>query len=263
MKPIYRRGLGLLLILGCAAVWIVTSSMSVRSRRTRTCQGKGSLDVIVADSLERRFVNKEDVAGWMEKEYGVFAGLPLDSVDLPRIERLVEAHSVVRSCQAWLTDDGILHVQLSQRQPVVRFQDGKNAFYADKSGFVFPMQDKGNARVPVVDGELPFHLPQGYKGCPEDPAHLRWLLQIIGLTEQMKGTIWEKDISGIRVDGKQDLVLIPREGRERFLFGPPVRVEEKFALMEAYYRSVAPSKEAGYYALVDLRYRGQLVCRKK
>ena len=74
MKPIYRRGLGLLLILGCAAVWIVTSSMSVRSRRTRTCQGKGSLDVIVADSLERRFVNKEDVAGWMEKEYGSVNG---------------------------------------------------------------------------------------------------------------------------------------------------------------------------------------------
>ena len=263
MKPILRRGLGLLVFLLFAAIWLISAGMSDRQRRTRTCQGKGTLDVVVTDSLERQFVSRADVEKWLEEEYRAYAGMPLDSVDLGRIEQIVGAHSAVRDAQAWLTDDGILHVQLSQRQPVVRFQDGKNAFYADKSGFVFPMQDKGNARVPVVDGELPFHLPQGYKGCPEDPAHLRWLLQIIGLTEQMKGTIWEKDISGIRVDGKQDLVLIPREGRERFLFGPPVRVEEKFALMEAYYRSVAPSKEAGYYALVDLRYRGQLVCRKK
>ena len=100
--------------------------MSVRTRRARTCQGKGTLDVLVADSLERRFVGKEDVAAWLEKEYKAYAGLPLDSVDLGRIERLVEAHSVVRSCEAWLTDDGILHVELSQRQPVVRFECGDN-----------------------------------------------------------------------------------------------------------------------------------------
>ena len=59
-----------------------------------------------------------------------------------------------------------------------------------------------------------------------------------------------------------DLVLIPREGRERFLFGAPTRVPEKFRLMAAYYESVAPAKEPGWYSLVDVRHRKQLVCRK-
>lgn len=263
MKPIFRRGLGLLVIVFFAAVWLLTAGMSARQRRALTCQGKGTLDVVVTDSLERRFVGRSDVEKWLEEEYRAYAGMPLDSVDLSRIEQIVGAHSAVRDAQAWLTDDGILHVQLSQRQPVVRFDDGKDSYYADESGFIFPIPDQGKAPVPVVDGELPFKFPKGFKGLPEDPAQIRWLLRIIALTEEMKGTIWEKNISGIRVDGKENLVLIPREGRERFLFGPPVRVEEKFALMEAYYQSVAPSKEAGYYGVVDLRYRGQLVCRKK
>ena len=131
MKPFFRKALGVLLVVNCAAVWVVTSSMSVRDLRQRTCQGKGSLDVTIADSLERQFVAKADVARWLEKEYRAYAGLPLDSVDLAGIEKLVQAHSVVRDCQAWLTDDGVLHVELNQRQPVVRFDDGTNGYYAD------------------------------------------------------------------------------------------------------------------------------------
>ena len=32
--------------------------------------------------------------------------------------------------------------------------------------------------------------------------------------------------------------------------------------MKEYYEVIAPSKEVGYYSSVDLRYEGQIVCRK-
>ena len=54
MKPIARKGLGLLLVVTCFLVWMLTSSMSRKVLRGRTCQGKGTLDVLVVDSLERR-----------------------------------------------------------------------------------------------------------------------------------------------------------------------------------------------------------------
>ena len=151
MKPFFRKALGLALVAACTAVWIVTTGMSARNLRARTCQGKGSLDVTIADSLERQFVRRADVAKWLEKEYRAYAGLPLDSVNLDQIEKLVRAHSVVRDAEAWLTDDGILHVMLNQRQPVVRFDDGSNGYYADATGFVFPLQSQGSADVPVVN----------------------------------------------------------------------------------------------------------------
>ncbi len=262
MKPIFRRGLGLLTILACAAVWTLSSSMATRARRSITCQGKGTLDVNVTDSLERRFVAREDIENWLEKEYRAYAGLPLDSVDLNRIEEIVAGHSAVRECQAWLTDDGILHISLSQRQPIVRFQDGTNGYYADAEGFLFPLQARGSVQVPVVDGKLPLKVPRGFKGAPSDEGQKQWLDMIIGLVNYMGRSGWDGRISQISVDGRGDLVLIPRVGKERFLFGPPTRIEEKFRLMENYYRSVAPAHDKDYYSRVDLRFRGQIVCKK-
>lgn len=260
MKPFFRKALGLLLVAGCTAVWIITSGMSVRERRTRTCQGKGSLDVTIADSLERQFVAKADVAQWLEKEYRAYAGLPLDSVDLDRIEKLVCAHSVVRDAQAWITDDGVLHVELNQRQPVVRFDDGTNGYYADATGFVFPLQSRGSADVPVVNGCIPMKIPRGFKGTPADASEKAWLDKMIGMVNTIHGTVWEHNIVKITVNHKGDLVITPRRGAEHFIFGEPVRVQEKLHLMKAYYESVAPAVP-GYHT-VDLRYRGQLVCRK-
>ena len=170
MMPIVRRGLGLLLIVCCGLLWIFSVSLSRQQRRARTCQGKGRLEVIVQDSLERRFVTREDIESWLDGEYRAYAGLPLDSVDLDRIEKIVCGHSAVRDCESWLTDDGILHVSLSQRQPVVRFQDGQNGYYADADGFLFPLQSRGSVHVPVVDGALPLSVPRGFKGTVTDPA---------------------------------------------------------------------------------------------
>ena len=230
MKPIARRGLGLLLVACCFLTWMLTSSMSRKELRGRTCQGKGTLDVLVTDSLERRFVTREDIEHWLETEYRAYAGLPLDSVNLDRIENIICAHSAVRDCEAWLTDDGILHVALSQRQPVMRIQDGQNGYYSDAEGFLFPLQARGSV--------------------------------MLGMVNTIHGSIWEENISQITVNKDGDLVLIPREGKERFLFGAPTRVQDKLELMAAYYESVAPSKEPGWYTLVDVRHRRQLVCRR-
>jgi cell division protein FtsQ len=78
----------------------------------------------------------------------------------------------------------------------------------------------------------------------------------------MKGTPWENNIEKITVAEDGNLVIKPVQGKEQFIFGPPVRIAEKFSLMDRYYTTVAPSKEAGFYSTVDIRYKGQLVCRK-
>lgn len=248
MKPVARRGLGLLVILCCLAVWILTSGMGARQRRGRTCQGKGTLAVTVLDSLDRAFIGREDIEQWLDKEYRAYAGLPLDSVDLTRIEEIILGHSAVKECQAWLTDDGILHVELRQRKPVLRLEDGAGGSYADESGFLFPLQARGSVDVPVVEAKL--------------PVGQEWLQQVVALVLSMEGTVWQQDIRRMKADSHGNLTLVPAQGRERFVFGQPVRVEEKLALMQRYYDSVAPAHEAGYYGTVDVRYRGQLICRK-
>ena len=259
MKPLYRKSLGALVLVAGCAIWLISSSLWVRSRRMRTCTGKETLDVRVLDSAERRFVATEDVASWLEKEYRAYAGMQLDSVDLARIETIILSHSAVRDCQAWLTDDGSLHVALNQRQPVIRFQDGQKGYYADASGFLFPLQERFPVRVPVVDGDIPLTLTPGFKGFPQSDEELEWLLRMIALATQMKG-FWNGKISQINVAPDGELMLIPRGGDECFRFGSPTGIDEKFERLRLYYEYIAPSRESAYKN-VDLRFDGQIVCR--
>ena len=236
------------------AVWVISSGMATSRRRGKTCQG---IKVEIADSLERRFVAKEDVKEWMQ-DYGVYIGLPLDSVRLDRIETIMDSRSAVRKSQAWLTEDGYIHIALTQREPIVRFQDGNNGYYADASGFIFPLQSRFTVRVPIVDGALPLKVERGYKG---DRCDDEWLMKMIGMVNYMKGSVWEGIISQISVNTDGDLVLIPREGKERFLFGSPDRAADKFRLVRRYYESIRPNNAEGKYSLVDVRQERQIVCR--
>ena len=86
--------MGLLTILICLAVWMFTTRMADRQRRTRTCQS--GIQVTVLDSAQRNFVGKEDIEKWLDEDYHAYVGLPLDSVNLDRIEQLVRSRSAVR-----------------------------------------------------------------------------------------------------------------------------------------------------------------------
>lgn len=260
MKPIVRRGLGLLLIIAMGAIMLTSSRLSRGMRRDVTCQS--GIRLTVRDSAERQFVSLYDVERWMDREYHAYVGLPLDSLDLGRIESIIGSKSAVRDCQAWITDDGIIHVTISQREPVVRFQDSHNGYYADESGFIFPLHSSCSVMVPIVDGNLPLNLPRGFKGMVEDEDGRLWLSRILAMTDLMRGSVWGNNISQIHVQPDGDLILYPATGRETILFGPPVRIAEKFSLLEKYYRNILPEKGEGYYSKVDLRYRGQIICKR-
>ena len=78
-----------------------------------------------------------------------------------------------------------------------------------------------------------------------------------------KSKTWKDKIVQISVDAKKDLILIPREGNEMFLFGQPTDIEDKFRKMEKYYTHIIPAKGEGHYRTVDLKYKGQIVCKEK
>ena len=61
-----------------------------------------------ADSL--RFVSEQDIRDYLDKRYGPYIGERMDSVQLARIEDMLESRSAVMRAEAWTTDDGVLHV---------------------------------------------------------------------------------------------------------------------------------------------------------
>lgn len=252
----------ILLATGAAviAVCICCSFMAGRQlRSTYTCQG---LEVTIKDSLENSFVSTADVKAYLDREYGIYKGIPLDSLDMVRIESIVDGRSAVKKSQAYVTRDGILHIDVTQRKPVVRFQKAGGGFYADKEGYIFPLQKSYASHVQIIDGNIPLAANSGYKGELQNDREKKWFKDMMELINFMEDSrTWKDKIVQIHVNGNRDLILIPREGNEHINFGQPDNIEEKFAKLEKYYTSIIPAQGSGRYTKVDLRYRGQIVCR--
>lgn len=242
--------LGLLLAAVC---------FSVKEKRSGiVCTG---LDVIFADSL--KFVTAEDIENFLDRQYGSYVGQKIDSVGLYRIERLLEAKSAVMESEAWTTDDGQLHISITQRAPAIRFQQGNLGFYADETGFIFPTHKSFTAPVPCIKGSIPVTITPGFKGELESEKEKQWVLDVLALTRYMaKSKSLSGRITEMSVNAAGDIVMTPTYGNEVIVFGSPKDASEKFARLEKYYSHILPEKGEGYYKSVNVKYNGQIICRK-
>jgi cell division protein FtsQ len=242
-----------------AACLIVAYMSGVSCRAPLKCTG---LNVVIADSSMNRFVSKADVKKFLDKEYGEYVGMLLDSIDLAKVEKIIDGRSAVNKSEAYTTRDGMLNVKVTQRTPVVRFQKSDGGFYADAEGFLFPLQSSYASRVQVIDGDIPLKANSGYKGEITDEKERAWLEKVIDLVNYMENSrTWKDKIVQITVCDGGELIMVPREGTERFHFGQPDEIQEKFRKMEKYYTAVVPAKGEKEYSVVNLEYDGQIVCR--
>lgn len=218
--------------------------------------------IIVTDSTQNRFISPQKIKSDLRKEYGKITGIPIDSLDLEKIEGIIDGKSAVLKSQAYTTKDSTLTIEISQRKPVVRFQKGTTGFYADKEGYIFPLQSSFTSHVQVVDGHIPISFRDGQKGQIKDPAEKEWFLKTVALVNFIEGDKqWKKLIVQIHVNEKGDIILIPREGKEKFIIGKPEDIENKFEKLKKYYTAIIPDAGRDAYKVIDLRYKGRIICK--
>ena len=245
---------------GIIAFCIVCSFVAGNRLRSECICEK--LEVRVLDSLHNQFVTAADIKTVLDKTYGTYIGVKADSLDLVKIEDIVDRRSAVQKSQAYVTIDGTLHIDITQRRPIVRFQKKDGGFYADKDGYIFPLQSSFASHVQIIDGHIPLAANSGYKGEVSDPKEAAWLNKVISLVNYIEGRDDLRNmIVQIHVSESGNLIMIPREGKERFIFGQPDNFDAKFNRMEKYYTAVIPEKGSDKYKEVDLRYKGQIICR--
>ena len=248
-------------LCGCMIIGCMVWAFAVGTRLKTDYECK-RLEVCIKDSLDNHFVSRADVKTFLDKGYGKYLGESLYSIDLVRIENIVDGRSAVKKSQAYVTKDGTLHVDLVQRKPIVRFQKAEGGFYADAEGFIFPLQKSFASHVQVIDGHIPLAANSGYKGAIRDRQEMEWFRSMMDLINYMEGSRkWKNKIVQIHVTSCGDLVLVPREGNVKIIFGKPSEMEDKFSKLEKYYTAIIPEKGKDRYKEVDLRFKGQIVCR--
>lgn len=255
MKSIVRKILLWTLLAVLLAGLFALCKLSGARRQALTCH---SLRVEFADSC--RFVTESDVKNRLDQLYGAYIGQRIDSVDLCKIEKILNETSAVKGTEAYMTDDGVLNITITQRRPAILFQRDSYGFYADDRGYIFPMLGNQKYDVPVVSGAIPINCPVGYKGRPAPGKQEKWMNDILAMTSYMKKHYaLDKRIAEMKVQPDGNLVLKAKNGRETFIFGSPDGYAEKFEKMNIYEKSIKDTLKS--YKSVNLMYKKQIVCK--
>ena len=147
----YLRSALLGLMWAAVAAYVVWAGAS--ARRVRMAKRVGGLEIEVVDSSSQgHLVSAAMVRGWISQSGIETIGTAVDAVDLTGIERLIARNGFVDEVAAYVSYDGVLHVAISQRKPLLRLlTDGLNA-YVTPEGYVFAAPRASSLYVPVVTG---------------------------------------------------------------------------------------------------------------
>ena len=200
MKLCRRHLLSLTALAALLVAMIATTSLAAVDRRLRTCES-----VRVTFAGEPRFLSEEEVKDVLDRRCAPYIGQRLDSLQLFKIESILNKQSCILKSEVWTTDDGCLNVRITEREPIARFQNGADGFYVDRNGMYFPLKDSFCANVPVIDGNAPVG--------SDDKTRREWMQDALSMLAYMDGG-WADRIVQMHVDGNGDLILIPREGNE-------------------------------------------------
>lgn len=160
--------IGLTLLLWALVAGFVIY-FSHRAEVHRAATTVRSLEIVVEDSVRNEsLVTGELVRSWIARGKIATVGVPLDQVDLAGIERVVRQKGFVDRVSAYVSYDGVLRVEVTQRRPALRLRvDGYDS-YVTADGFVFPAPALTAVYVPVVTGGYKPPVPAQYVGYAEE-----------------------------------------------------------------------------------------------
>ena len=159
----YLRYALLTLLWGAVAAYVVYAGTA--AGRLRAGKKVGRVEIEVVDSSSMGYL----VSGRMVREWIAHSGIKtngtaVDAVELAAIEALIAKNGFVERVDAYVTYGGVLHIDISQRRPLLRLlTDGVDS-YVTPEGYVFAAPRASSLYVPVVTGAYRPPFPASFVG---------------------------------------------------------------------------------------------------
>ncbi|HEY4285706.1 MAG TPA: hypothetical protein VGN00_01290 [Puia sp.] len=229
---------------------------AVRYRNNNTCKG---YRIEVAGGASTLFIDKKGITDLLNSAgAGHGQGRPIQSFDLRRLESALEKNVWIKKAQLFFDNNGILRVNVREREPAARiFTSDGNSFYIDSTGVQLPLQDKVQARLPVFTGyPAPKIRLQG-----RDSALTAGMLELSNFIGQ--DSFWSAQVAQVDIMANKTFELEPEIGRHRVSFGDGSDIRQKFHRLFIFYKEVLSRTGFDKYSRIDVSYAGQVIGIKK
>lgn len=240
--------------LVCLAGMVVLMSFINQKKQEVKCT-KVEILIPGADN----FIEREEIDAILKEEQGQLVGRNLQGINIHEIEKSLKANPYIAFAKVYADMDGVMHVEIKQRQPVLRILNaGGQDFYIDSDGLKMPMSPNFTANVLVATGNI----LEGFGGRIDTlMTPLATDLYKAALYLK-KDTLWDAQIEQLYVNDKNDIELIPRVGNQRIILGNADGLETKMTNLLAFYKQAMPLVGWNAYKTINLKYINQIVCEK-
>lgn len=223
------------------------------------------IEITISDSAKYHFVTPAGIFNIAQNEKRSLLGNELGKIEIEAIEKDISRIRELESTEVYNTIDGVLHIEADQRDPVVRLitQYG-NSYYIDKQGVIVPHSKMFTPRVAIVSGYLNIpteNLSRGEINTLDEGSMVKKVISFVNFINEDK--FWSGQIEQIWVNQSGELEIVPRVGNHIIKFGPPDNFEEKLLYLETFYLKTLPEMGWNSYKEINLRYEGQIVCKRR
>lgn len=224
------------------------------------------IKIIISDSSDCRFVTKREILNVINAAGGKITGTPVGQIRTDEIEKNILRLRELEKADVYISIDGILRVNVEQRDPVMRVMPKNGGdYYIDKYGVVIRRRNLYGPRLHIVGGNIIItrQMSDG-KSVLDSGIKNTILKDIYFLVDYIRNdSFWSAQIDQIFVDDYDEIDLIPRVGNHIIHLGPADNFVEKFRNLRVFYDKVLPEAGWNKYSGINLAFSDQIVCKRR
>lgn len=251
-------------LIGIVSLWIIGLSATVVSLAFTEVRQQSVLckkiEININREDENYFINKQDVLKILFSPGDSLIGTPIHRIPVSLLERLLKLNKYVDDADVYIDIKGKLQVNIVQRKPMLRIMNEvQQSFYIDEKGGKMPLSTLYSANVLIANGSIT-ELYNGINDSISTPL-VRSLFYLSNVIRADK--FWKAQIEQIYIEPNQDIILIPRLGDHKIIFGDTSNANEKLENLLVFYQKALPKVGWQTYHTINVKFKGQLVCSRR
>ncbi len=263
MKRIVHTVLWLALIAWFAVIMGFVSKSKTDVLCTR-------LDIDISDSAAVRFITSGQVREMIGKPEWEVQGYPLEEIQTRKMEKSLETNPFIRNAEVYTTVNGVLHVDILQRTPLLRVMPGgEPGYYLDREGYILPLKTDYSPNVLLVTGHIHLSEMTMENGIiPTEAVTGKEVDAEVGMLLDFASYIaghpfWKHQVVQLYRARNGDYEIIPRVGAHQIILGNLEGYAARLRNLKLLYDQGLSRHGWNSYDRINLKYSNQVICKKR
>ncbi len=249
-----------LLLSGCIVGW-------VWSKQQQDLRKYNRVSINIHHEGNDDFLLEKDILNYLNKAQINPTGKYKNQIKTSMIEHELDDLSYVEKAHVYSELSDNIRINIKQRVPFVRVSNALGEqFYIDKTGVCIPLDNEHTSRILIANGNIFYRFEPDFDVNKKNSNGfinplLHEIYEVASFIE--KDEFLSAQIEQIYINKDREIELIPKIGNQTILLGDTSLLADKMKRLRYFYRYGIPKAGWNKYALINLKYKNQVICTKR